>query len=246
MIEYVNQKQDDVAVNLSKSVHVLIVEDEADISELLAFNFKLDGFTVDCLNSGEHVCSFVKQHQPNIILLDVMIPEKDGFQVCRELKADDRTAHIPVIFLTAKSLEHNVISGLEIGADDYISKPFSIPILMSKMKAVLRRTNAETHDVCPVVVGNLILNPTKMTVQLDGSFIRLNATEFSILHALIKSPGWVLTRNQLMNACHADDQLSTPRSVDVLMVTIRKKLGPYAVCIETVRGVGYKFKTIDG
>jgi two-component system alkaline phosphatase synthesis response regulator PhoP len=229
----------------AKPIHVLIVEDEADISELISFNLTADGFHVDALFSGDSVVEFATRHQPEIILLDVMIPGKDGFQVCRELKSEPKTSHIPVVFLTAKSLEHNVIAGLEIGADDYISKPFSIPILISKMKAILRRSEDKRVTPDAITAGGVSLDTTTMRVQVDGETILLNATEFHILRALMNQPGWVLTRQNLMDACQSYDQLSTARSVDVLMVSIRKKLGAYATCIETVRGVGYRFKTID-
>lgn len=231
-----------------KHSNVLIVEDEEDISSLLRLNLEADGFSVDILNSGDTVCSHVEKHPPDIILLDVMIPKKDGFEVCKELKNNSKTSHIPVIFLTAKALEHNVISGLEIGADDYISKPFSISVLISRIKAVLRRFDSSSttnENKNRYAIGDLTVDLTKMTVKTPHGLVALNTTEFRLLVYLMDKPGWVFNRSQLIDACKGDDNFVTDRSIDVLMVSIRKKLGEYASLVETVRGVGYKFKDID-
>lgn len=231
-----------------KHSNVLIVEDEEDISSLLRLNLEADGFSVDILNSGDIVCSHVEKYPPDIILLDVMIPKKDGFEVCKELKNNSKTSHIPVIFLTAKALEHNVISGLEIGADDYISKPFSISVLISRIKAVLRRFDSSSttnENKNRYAIGDLTVDLTKMTVKTPHGLVALNTTEFRLLVYLMDKPGWVFNRSQLIDACKGDDNFVTDRSIDVLMVSIRKKLGEYASLVETVRGVGYKFKDID-
>lgn len=227
--------------------HILIVDDEEDIATMLKLNLEADGFTVSTLSSGDHVMETVLNHPPSIILLDVMMPEKDGFQVCKELKSRAITAAIPVIFLTAKTMEHNIVSGLEIGADDYITKPFSISVLISRIKAVLRRTDTTTNPISSDTIsqGNLTLDTSKMTVTTPQGPISMNATEFSLLKYLITRPGWVFKRHQLMEACKGDNVFVTDRSIDVMMVSIRKKMGPYAHLIETVRGVGYKFKDID-
>ncbi len=178
-----------------------------------------------------------------------MIPEKDGFEVCKELKASTHTKHIPVIFLTAKTLEHNVISGLEIGADDYITKPFSISVVISRIKAVLRRTQTISFNnkEAPqkITYGNITLDTIKMTVKTPAAKLPISTTEFLLLKYLIEKPGWVFKRTQLMEACKGEDNFVTDRSIDVLIVSIRKKLGDYAHLIETVRGVGYKFKDLE-
>ena len=233
-----------------KQPKVLIVEDEPDIADILKMNLNADGFDVTTLAEGSGVLDHVKQHPPQIILLDVMIPGKDGFDVCKELKGDAETKHIPIIFITAKTLEHNVISGLEIGADDYITKPFSISVVISRIKAVLRRSKAEGTTVdsdmkASISAAGITMDTTRMVVKTADHKINLNATEFALLKYLISKPGWVFKRTQLMEACKGDDVFVTDRSIDVMMVAIRKKLGPYAHLIETVQGVGYKFKDVD-
>ena len=230
--------------------HVLLVEDEEDIASILKLNLEADGFKVTSLNSGGQVVQTATSLQPHIILLDVMIPEKDGFEVCKELKATPETASIPVIFLTAKTLEHNVISGLEIGGDDYITKPFSISVVITRIKAVLRRSKQSQSDdsikaTHLIQYAGITLDESKMLVKTELGKLDFNATEFALLKYLISKPGWVFKRTQLMEACKGDDAFVTDRSIDVLMVAIRKKLGPNAHLIETVRGVGYKFKDID-
>ena len=230
---------------------ILLVEDEEDIASILKLNLEADGFEVKTLYSGGNVLNETIQYKPHIILLDVMIPEKDGFEVCKELKANSVTKIIPIIFLTAKTLEHNVISGLEIGADDYITKPFSISVVISRIKAVLRRTKISDEQTSSsannefITAGGIQMNTTKMQVKTTEGKIDLNATEFALLKYLMAKPGWVFKRTQLMEACKGDDVFVTDRSIDVLMVSIRKKLGSSSHLIETVRGVGYKFKDVD-
>ena len=227
---------------------VLIVEDEEDIASILKLNLEADGFAVITLNSGERVLQTVVEKEPSIILLDVMIPEKDGFEVCKELKANAQTKHVPIIFLTAKTLEHNVISGLEIGADDYIAKPFSVSVVISRIKAVLRRSanqNKDKDESAKLSLGGITIDRIKMTVKTSEGKIAVNTTEFHLLKHLMEKPGWVFKRTQLMEACKGEDNFVTDRSIDVLMVSIRKKLGEYSHLIETVRGVGYKFKDLE-
>ncbi len=230
-----------------KQIKVLIVEDEEDIASILKINLEADGFNVETLSNGNDVFQFVKSNHVDIILLDVMIPDKDGFEVCRELKANVETKSVPIIFLTAKTLEHNVISGLELGADDYITKPFSISVIISRIKAVLRRSSkqVESTDENKLKVGDITLDKIKMTVKTSDGKLSLNTTEFMLLKHLMDRPGWVFKRTQLMDACKGEDNFVTDRSIDVLIVSIRKKLGPHANLIETVRGVGYKFKDLE-
>lgn len=232
--------------------HVLIVEDEEDIASILEINLVSDGFKVSVLHDGASVVEWVSTHQPDIILLDVMIPYKDGFQVCKEIKDSEQTRHIPIIFLTAKTLEHNVIKGLDLGADDYIAKPFSISVVITRIRAVLRRTlpvpaSSSTDGLSGKIIraGGIVLDEAKMVVRTDAGPIDMGATEFALLAFLMRKPGWVFKRSQLMDACKGDDAFVTDRSIDVLMVAIRKKLGAKAHLIQTVRGVGYKFKEID-
>ena len=210
-----------------KQPKVLIVEDEPDIADILKMNLNADGFDVTTLAEGSGVLDHVKQHPPQIILLDVMIPGKDGFEVCKELKGDAETKHIPIIFITAKTLEHNVISGLEIGADDYITKPFSISVVISRIKAVLRRSKADAaasvnNEKESISAAGITMDTTRMVVKTADHKINLNATEFALLKYLISKPGWVFKRTQLMEACKGDDVFVTDRSIDVMMVAIRK------------------------
>ena len=161
-----------------KKIKVLIVEDEEDIASILKINLEADGFNVETLSNGNDVFQFVKSNHVDIILLDVMIPDKDGFEVCRELKANVETKSVPIIFLTAKTLEHNVISGLELGADDYITKPFSISVIISRIKAVLRRSSkqVESTDENKLKVGDITLDKIKMTVKTSDGKLSLNTT----------------------------------------------------------------------
>jgi two-component system alkaline phosphatase synthesis response regulator PhoP len=228
--------------------HVVIVDDEQDIADLLKLNLVADGFEVTTFDSGAQVVDQVARQRPDIILLDVMMPNKDGFTVCKELKANPVTAPIPVIFLTAKTLEHNVVSGLEIGADDYITKPFSLSVVISRIKAVLRRANAsipvDSTEGPVITARGIVMDTRTMGVQTPHGPARLNATEFALLKTLVQQPGWVFKRSQLMDACKGDDVFVTDRSIDVIMVAIRKKLGAHAHVIETVRGVGYKLRVM--
>ena len=227
---------------------VLIVEDEEDISSILKINLEADGFDVHTLTAGSEVLPYVLNHHPDIILLDVMIPDLDGFSVCKLLKSDPHAMHIPIIFLTAKAMEHNVISGLEIGGDDYITKPFSISVVISRIKAVLRRskpTNKTNQQAKTLSAGGLTIDQLKMTVKSKTNTIDINTTEFHLLTHLMQNPGWVFRRSQLIEACKGEDNFVTDRSIDVLMVSLRKKLGDHSHLIETVRGVGYKFKDLE-
>ena len=230
-----------------KKKHVLIVEDEDDIASILKINLESDGYNVDILSDGESVFDYVTKQLPDAILLDVMIPGADGFEVCKQIKGNQETKHIPVIFITAKSLEHNVISGLEIGADDYITKPFSISIVLTRLKAVLRRSTkdqlVETHQ--KLESGGVVIDKKRMLVKASGKELSLTTSEFQLLDFLIQKPGWVFKRNQLLEACKGEDNFVTDRTIDVLIVSLRKKLGNLSHLIETVRGVGYKFKDIE-
>lgn len=225
--------------------HILVVEDEEDIASVLSYNLEQDGYTVDTLNSGDEVLPFLDAVRPDLILLDVMIPGMDGFEVCKSLKATPEFQSIPVIFITAKMLERNIISGLEIGADDYIVKPFSISVVLSRINAVLRRSNQTAHgpsDQSDIQIGSLTIDQNKMTVFSHHVPIDLTTTEYKVMEVMIKKPGWVFNRSQLLDACKGDDSFVTDRSIDVLMVSIRKKLGDQAYLIETIRGVGYRLK----
>jgi two-component system phosphate regulon response regulator PhoB len=227
---------------MSKSL-ILVVEDEAEILELITYNLEKEGYTVQPATSGEDALRLAKQQPPDLTLLDLMLPGMDGLEVCKALKADSATHNIPVMMLTARSEEADIVTGLELGADDYITKPFSRRVLLARVKAVLRRgsENAAIDDSGPVRIHDLVINPKRHEVLVNGESIVLTFTEFRVLHFLANRPGWVFTRSQIVEAVRGDDYPVTDRSVDVQIVGLRKKLGDTGHYIETVRGVGYRF-----
>jgi two-component system phosphate regulon response regulator PhoB len=222
---------------------ILIVEDEEEILELVAYNLAREGYSVRTVTTGEDALKEVRRQPPDLMLLDLMLPGVDGLEVCRKVKADSATRDLPVIMLTAKSEEADIVTGLELGADDYITKPFSRRVLLARVKAVLRRHS----DVPPldenalVTIHELTINPGRHEVLYEGQEISLTLTEFRVLHFLAGRPGWVFTRSQIVEAVRGDGYPVTDRSVDVQIVGLRKKLGEAGRYIETVRGVGYRF-----
>lgn len=222
---------------------ILIVEDEKEIQELLRYNLTKEGYRVTCVSSGEEALRSAHSAPPDVILLDLMLPGLDGLEVCRRLKEDSDTRHIPLMMLTAKAEEADIVTGLEVGADDYIPKPFSPRVVVARLRAVLRRASQEPVDEsAPVCAGDLVVHPGRHEVLLRGQPIKLTPTEFRVLHFLAGRPGWVFTRLQIADAIHEGDSLVTDRAVDVQIVGLRKKLGDCGDRIETVRGVGYRFR----
>lgn len=222
---------------------VLVVDDEGDILELVRYNLVKDGFKVTCVPSGEAALDSVRSSMPDAIVLDLMLPGIDGLEVCRQLKGDPNTKQVPIVMLSAKGEEEDIVSGLELGADDYVTKPFSPKILIARVRAVLRRqTEAPVEDDDLVKVKNLVIDPRRHSVEVDGDKVDLTPTEFKVLHVLASHPGWVFTRYQIVDAVRGENYPVTDRSVDVQIVGLRKKLGPIGELIETVRGVGYRFK----
>jgi DNA-binding response OmpR family regulator len=222
---------------------ILIVDDEEDIVELVRYNLTREGFDTLSAVSGETALKLVRNEAPDLIVLDLMLPGVDGLEVTRRLKGDPNLRNIPIVMLTAKGEEADVVSGLELGADDYIVKPFSPKIMVARIKTVLRRQNEpEQTDDVPIRIDNLSIHLGRRDVQLDGNSVDLTFTEFQILSLLAKRPGWVFTRTQIVDAVRGDDYPVTDRSVDVQIVGLRKKLGQYGGNIQTVRGVGYRFK----
>jgi two-component system phosphate regulon response regulator PhoB len=220
---------------------VLVVEDEEDILELVRFNLVKDGFRVDGLTSGEEALRAVRAHPPDLLVLDLMLPGMDGLELCRLLRAETATRQLPIVMLTAKGEEADVVAGLELGADDYVTKPFSPRVLLARVKAVLRRrAGAGPGEGQPVRIHEIEIHPGRREVSVQGETAALTFTEFNILHFLARRPGWVFTRGQIMDAVRGEDYHVTERSVDVQMVSLRKKLGPAGIHIQTVRGVGYR------
>jgi two-component system alkaline phosphatase synthesis response regulator PhoP len=223
--------------------HILVVEDDKDILELIRYNLTRDGYTVTCNTSGEDGLKSAKMNPPDLVLLDLMLPGVDGLVVCQALKNDARTQSIPIVMLTAKSAESDIVAGLEIGADDYITKPFSPKVLIARLRAVLRRKMEPiAGEDAAVKVHDMSIDPGRHEVIADGKHITLTHTEFKLLHVLSRRLGWVFTRDQLVNSIRGEDAIITDRTVDVHVASLRKKLGSCAKYIETIRGVGYRLK----
>lgn len=221
---------------------ILLVEDEDDIRELVKYNLSKDGFRVTTAASGEEGLKLARAQAPDLVLLDLMLPGIDGLEVCKILRNDPDTAGIKIVMLTAKGEEADVVSGLELGADDYIAKPFSPRVLVARLRAILRRTaQEETAGEQIVRIKNLTIDPGRHEVLIKDRPVTLTFTEFRLLHFLARRPGRVFTRQQIVNAVRGEDYPVTDRAVDVQVVGLRKKLEACGEYIETVRGVGYKF-----
>ena len=222
---------------------VLVVDDEEDILELVRYNLNKDGYKITCALTGEDALKKARSEIYDLIILDLMLPGIDGLEVTRKLKDDQKTRSVPVVMLTAKGEESDVVAGLELGADDYITKPFSPRILTARVRAVLRRKSTEPEDDTAVIrIHGFEIDPGKRSVTVDGQLVGLTYTEFQVLWILAHRPGWVFTRTQIVDAVRGDDYPVTDRSVDVQIVGLRKKLGTHGEFIETVRGVGYRFR----
>jgi len=222
---------------------ILVVDDEQDIRELIRYNLAKEGYRVECVGSGEEALRRVRPTPPDLILLDLMLPGVDGLEVCKLLKAERRTAATPIIMLTAKGEDADVVSGLELGADDYVVKPFSPRVLIARIKAVLRRKEDPAEEITAILHrGELMIDPSRHLATVGGQPISLTALEMRILVALARRPGLVLTRYQIVDATQGEGVGVTDRSVDVHIVSLRRKLGCCGPLIETVRGIGYRFK----
>ncbi len=223
--------------------HILVVDDEEDIRELVGHHVEREGYEVTCVGTGEEALKKTRAQRPDLIVLDLLLPGIDGLEVCRRLKADQESAHIPIVMLTAKGEEADIVAGLELGADDYVTKPFSPRVLMARVRAVLRRKRREpVAEDEPIEAHDLLIHPGRHEVRAGEERIDLTHTEFQILHFLARRPGWVFTRYQIIDAVRGSDYPVTDRSVDFHIATLRKKLGSFGDLIETVRGVGYRFK----
>jgi two-component system alkaline phosphatase synthesis response regulator PhoP len=223
---------------------ILVVDDEQDILDLVNYNLQKEGYNVTLVTSGEKAVKEARKSPHDLILLDLMLPGIDGLEVCRSLKYDQKTKDIPIIMLTAKGEESDIVIGLELGAEDYITKPFSPKVLIARIRNLLRRIHRGVSDEDNNItkIGNLIIDPNRVRVLINDKEIDLTITEFKLLQFLAKKPGWVYTRYQIVDALKGEDYPVTDRSVDVQIVGLRKKLGEYGHLIETVRGVGYRFK----
>ncbi len=222
---------------------ILVVDDEEDILELVKFNLLKEAYRVICAATGERAVEIARSELPDLVVLDLMLPGMDGLEVAKFLKNDPETKNIPIVMLTAKGEESDIVTGLELGADDYVTKPFSPRILMARVKAVLRRKVAEPPDGSEVIqIHNLAIHPGRREVRVGNELVDLTFTEFEILSYLARRPGWVFTRFQIVDGVRGADYFVTDRSVDVQIAGLRKRLGSGGKFIETVRGVGYRFK----
>lgn len=228
-------------------LRILVIEDETDIREVIAYNLKREGYAVITAQNGKEGLKLAKNKNPNLIILDLMMPEIDGLEVCRLIRADSLTQSIPIIMVTAKDDEADIVLGLGLGADDYVTKPFSPKTLVARVKAVLRRMKSQSADKADDVIvrAGLEINSIKHQVKIDGEPIELTATAFRLLQLLAAHPGKVFTRDHLLSRIIGENAVVVDRNVDVHIQAIRKKMGPYRDWIETVRGVGYRFREED-
>lgn len=232
----------------TKRGRILIVEDEADQQELLRYNLFREGFEVLCVEDGRSAVKVSREEQPDLILLDLMLPGIDGLEVCKTLRSDPSTASIPILMLTAKSEDSDIVTGLELGADDYVTKPYSPRVLLARAKAVMRaRVSGESKSDSPLPTQtienrDLVIRPDRFEATLDGKRLELSSTEFRMLAMLAAKPGRVFTRTQIIRIVHGENCAVTDRSVDVHIFWLRQKLGSRGRMIESVRGVGYRFR----
>ncbi|MGA1017778.1 MAG: response regulator transcription factor [Phycisphaerales bacterium] len=233
---------------------VLIVEDEPEIADLIRFHVEREGLAARSVASGKLALDAVRHDAPDVVVLDLMLPDLDGLEVCRRLKQNPDTRGIPILMVSAKGEETDIVSGIELGADDYVTKPFSAKILIARLKNILRRGEAGESEVTPagrvtLRGGSLVIDAERHRVLCEGRPIELTVTEFGVLHHLASKPGFVRTRDQIIAAVHGKSTVLTSRTVDVHVTALRRKLGELSECIETVRGVGYRFaeaQTVEG
>lgn len=222
---------------------ILVVDDEEDLLELIKYNLAKEGYRCAGVSTGEEAIRRARSDLPDLMVLDLLLPNVDGLEVCRVLKNDARTKHIPVVMLTAKGEEADMVTGLEMGADDYLAKPFSPRVLIARIKAVLRRRQTQaTDNETPITVGEFVIHPGRHETTVAGEAVDLTLTEFRLLQFLAQRPGWAFSRAQIVDAVKGEDYPVTERSVDVQVAGLRKKLGDHGAFVETVRGVGYRFK----
>lgn len=232
----------------SETGRLLVVEDEQHLQELLQYRLEQEGYTVTCVGTGEDGLQAARKDPPDLVLLDLMLPGMDGLEVCHALRQDEDTAKIPVIMVTARGEESDVIKGLEMGADDYVVKPFSPKVVAARVKAVLRRNAAEAGEeeasepTNTIKHEGLLIDQDRHEVVIDGEKVELTITEFRLLELLAARPGRVFTRQQIIQHLHGALAAVTDRSVDVQVVGLRRKLGSVAERVQTVRGVGYRFQ----
>jgi DNA-binding response OmpR family regulator len=221
---------------------VAIVDDEPDILELVSLHLKKAGFQTDSFLDGASFLKSLDRHRPDLVILDLMLPDADGFEICKHLRSNKAFSSIPIIMLTAKSDEIDRVLGLELGADDYITKPFSVNELVARVKAVLRRKDFPEKEQRIDIAGKLAIDPEKYEVRVGGQLIELTTTEFKILKFLALNKGHVFTRDQILDHLWGNEKVVVDRTIDVHIRNLREKLGEAAEFIKNIRGVGYKLE----
>ncbi|MEA2114726.1 MAG: response regulator transcription factor [Thermodesulfobacteriota bacterium] len=229
--------------------HILIVEDDEDIQQLVSFNLLKAGFHVTCADDGEEGLLQLGKQPCDCLVLDLMLPGMSGYEVCRTIRENKKYRKLPIIMLTAKGEENDIVAGLEAGGDDYITKPFSPKVLVARINSVLRRgkkdetaLDQKVSEDTILCYGELCIDPGRHEIMLEDEKIKLTMTEFNILCLLARRPGWVFSRQQIIDSVRGHDYSVTPRAIDVQVFGLRKKLGKAGELIETVRGIGYRFK----
>lgn len=231
-----------------KQARILVVDDEPDLVELLRHHLQREHYEVAVANDGEAALAEARRRIPDLIVLDLMLPGIDGLEVCRRLRADTRTQHIPIVMLTAKGEETDAVIGLAQGADDYVRKPFGIRELLARVATRLRAAELKNSNEGPKVLrwGELVIDSIKHEVTLEERVVTLTVTEFKLLRHLVMNKGRAFTRNELLNAVMGADVYVIDRNVDVHVATLRKKMGSYGQHLLTIRGLGYKFREAPG
>ena len=228
-----------------KKTKIAVIEDEVDILEVINYNLSKEGFDVCSALDGEEGLALIKKEVPDLVLLDLMLPGLDGIEICRKLKTDYSTRSIPIIMVTAKGEESDIVLGLGMGADDYMVKPFRPRELIARIRSVLRRGDFKEEGEGLVSIDELVIDINRHEVRLEGKKIVLTAMEFKLLHFLASHPGQVFTRENLLNHVSSDDTFIIDRNIDVHIRSIRKKLNKHRELIETIHRVGYRFRDKD-
>jgi two-component system, OmpR family, alkaline phosphatase synthesis response regulator PhoP len=228
---------------------VLVVEDEEDIRELVSYTLLKEGYQVTSVASGEEALAIAASQPPDLLVLDLMLPGVDGLTVCQRLRSNPMMSGVAIVMLTAKGEEADIVTGLNVGANDYITKPFSRNVLIARVRAVLRNMTpradagaSPSDSEAMIKIHNMVIHPGRHVVLVEGRPVDLSATEFRVLMVLARKPGWVYTREQILDAVHGDSYAITNRAVDVQILGLRRRLGTAGEYIETVRGVGYRLK----
>lgn len=220
---------------------IVVIEDEPDIMEIVSYNLKREGYSVVGVDRGDAALNIIRNESPNLIILDLMLPGMDGLSICQQMKSDPVVRDIPIIIISAKGEESDIVIGLELGADDYLAKPFSPRELLARVKVVLRRGPvADEQSKQRIVIQDLVIDLARHEVKISGKIKDLTATEFKILYQLASQPGRAFTREQLLNRVVGHGVVVVDRNIDVHIRAVRRKLGDYSTLIQTIRGVGYR------